>query len=72
MSQQLSITLQRFNDKIKVMNQSRSKDMTMTADEARNLHSEVFSLLTQIAELSAQSTPASDEDVVINMDGGRW
>ena len=72
MSQQLSITLQRFNDKIKVMNQSRSKDMTMTADEARNLHSEVFSLLTQIADLSAQNNPATDEDVVINMDGGRW
>jgi hypothetical protein len=72
MSQQLSITLQRFNDKIKVMNQSRSKDMTMTADEARNLHAEVFSLLTQIAELSAQSNTTSDEEVLINMDGGRW
>lgn len=72
MQEQLSIVLQRFNDRIKVMNQSRSKDITMSADEARNLHAEVFSLLTKIAELSEKPNNSQNEFTSINMDGGKW
>lgn len=71
MSEQLSVVLHRFNDKVRAMNQTRSKDLTMSADEARNLHSEVFSLLSQIADLSANATQKmGEETVIINMDGG--
>jgi hypothetical protein len=72
MSEQLSVTLQRFNDKIRAMNQTRSKDLMMSADDARNLHAEVFSLLTQIAELSAKANSAPDESLTISLDGGNW
>ncbi len=34
---------------IRVMNDTRSKDMTMSAADARNLHSEIFALLSLIA-----------------------
>ena len=73
MSEQLSVVLQRFNDRVRAMNQTRSKDLTMSADDARNLHSEVFSLLSQIADLSARTNEDSGEEVVvINMDAGRF
>ena len=73
MSEQLSVVLQRFNDRVRAMNQTRSKDLTMSADEARNLHSEVFGLLAQIADLSARTNEDSGEEVVvINMDAGRF
>tara|TARA_R110000803_G_scaffold206161_2_gene273252 strand:+ start:1188 stop:1409 length:222 start_codon:yes stop_codon:yes gene_type:complete len=71
MTEKIGVVLQRFNDRIRAMNQMRSKDMTMSAEEARNLHAEVFSLLSQIADLSAKVTvDAVEETVVINMDGG--
>jgi uncharacterized protein YlxW (UPF0749 family) len=71
MTEKLGVVLQRFNDKVRAMNQMRSKDMSMSADDARNLHAEVFSLLSQIADLSAKvNAESSEETVVINMDGG--
>ena len=73
MSEQLSVVLQRFNDRVRAMNQTRSKDLTMSADEARNLHSEVFGLLTQIADLNARtSEETGEETILINMDAGRF
>ena len=72
MSEQLSVVLQRFNDRVRAMNQTRSKDLTMTADEVRNLHAEVFSLLSQIADLSAGKQGMGEETVVISMDGGTF
>jgi hypothetical protein len=73
MSDQLSVVLQRFNDRVRAMNQSRSKDMTMSADEARNLHSEVFNLLSQIADLSSRiGTETGEETILINMDAGKF
>lgn len=73
MTDKLSVVLQRFNDRVRAMNQMRSKDMTMSAEEARNLHAEVFSLLSQIADLSAKVNAEVDEEtVVINMDGGNF
>jgi hypothetical protein len=73
MTDKLSVVLQRFNDRVRAMNQMRSKDMTMSAEEARNLHAEVFSLLAQIADLSAKvNTEVGEETVVISMDGGNF
>ena len=58
-----------FNDKVRVMNQTQSRDLTLTAQEARNLHNDIFALLAQISEL-AKKPQASDEVVQISMDGG--
>jgi hypothetical protein len=59
-----------FNDKVKILNQTNSKNLTLSATEARNLHAEVFNLLTQIAELSnieKQNTPINAD-----FDGGNF
>ena len=74
MSENLSVTLKKFNDRIRAMNQTRSKDILFTAEDARNLHTEVFGLLAQIADLSAklENNQSGDDTTIIEMDGGRW
>ena len=65
----LSIHVRMFNDKVRVMNQTQSKQLILSAQEARNLHTDLFALLTHIAELSDQPKP--DLPVTqIGMDGG--
>lgn len=70
MDAKLSLHLKMFNDRVKLMNQTNQKNLILTATEARNLHAEVFNLLTQIAELSTvekQETPSS-----ASFDGGTF
>lgn len=70
----INVHIQRFNDRIKVLNQTRGKDLTMSADDARNLHASIFDLLAQIAALSEELTSVEENSNVIsvNMDGGTW
>lgn len=69
--QTLSLPLKVFNDKVRVMNQTQKRDLLLTAVEARNLHAEIFSLLSQISELTRRPTSADSEPVIqIGMDGG--
>lgn len=71
MDQQISLHLQNFNNRVKVMNQTNSKDLVLSALEARNLHAEVFELLAQIAALTKVPVEKSnDNDLTIQMDGG--
>mgnify|MGYP003649942332 FL=1 len=75
MSENISVTLKKFNDRIRAMNQTRSKDILFTADDARNLHVEVFALLLQIAHLSnkLESSQSVDNTTpIIEMDGGTF
>ncbi len=65
----LSLTIKTFNDKIKLMNQTNSKSLMLTALEARNLHNDIFALLTQIAELTH---PNIVEESVADFDGGTF
>ena len=69
--QQLSLALKNFNDRVKLMNQTSSKQLMLSADEARNLHSDIFVLLANFAELQSEmsgSTPSNTTE--ISMDGG--
>ena len=69
MDNNLSLHLKTFNDKVRVMNQSQKKDLTLSAQEARNIHSDIFNLLAQLAELTKK--PQDDLQVSqIVMDGG--
>lgn len=72
----LSLQLKNFNDKIKLMNQLNSKELVLTAKEARDLHSEVFNLLTQIAELNRQiqsiNNMMTNTSSEVTMDGGSF
>ena len=69
MADNLSIHVRMFNDRVRVMNQTQKKELTLTAAEARNLHSDIFALLTHIAEISGQTT-TTDADITLLMDGG--
>lgn len=68
----LSLHVKAFNEKVKLMNQTGKQSLILSAQEARNLHSDIFDLLTQFAKMSKQSN--SDENQVVNvqMDGGTW
>ena len=64
----ISIQIRNFNDKIRVMNQTNSRQLVMTANEARNLHTEIYAILAQLSEY-ARAAPA-EEVTQIQMDGG--
>lgn len=51
------------------MNHSNSKMLTLNPQEARNLHSEIYELLSTIAGLS-KSSEKTQELVSVSMDGG--
>ena len=72
MEGQLSLHLKAFNNKVKVMNQSNARDMTLTKTEAQNLQADIFDLLALIADLTAdQSDKPADAGVIsVGMDGG--
>lgn len=72
MDQNLTLHIKRFNDKLKIMNQSGSRDLTLTAQEARGLHADIFELLNVIATLSKQSTAQQKptESIQVVMSGG--
>lgn len=67
MSEPISIAVKMFNDRVKQMNQINSKQMTLSADEARNLHSDIYTLLATIAELKG-----GESSVQVAMDGGTF
>ena len=66
----LPLPLKVFNDKVRMMNQTQSRDLMLNALEARNLHVEIFALLAQIAELSKTPQPSAPDVVQLSMDGG--
>lgn len=70
MEQQLSLHLKKFNDRIKVMNQTNAKDLILTRLEAQNLQSDIFELLTQIQALTEVKLAADNEVLTVGMDGG--
>lgn len=71
MESQLSLHLNAFNNRVKVMNQTNSKDLTLTALEARNLHNDIFELLTQIQALTeVRSQSQTEAAVSVEFDGG--
>jgi hypothetical protein len=74
MDNNVSIQIKNFNDKIRVMNQTQSKQIVLTAQEARNLHTEIYALLAQVADLVGRSAtaPVTQDVVQISMDGGKF
>jgi hypothetical protein len=67
--QNISLAIQNFNNRVKQMNQSGSKQLVLNVDEARNLHSDIYALLANLAE--AVSTSNDTEEVATTgLDGG--
>jgi hypothetical protein len=70
---ELSIAVQKFNDKVRAMNQRRGKELILTAEEARSLHSDIFNILAQVSSLAVQVQENKEpETISIEMDGGSW
>ena len=68
----LGIHARNFNDKVRVMNQMQSKQIILTAQEARNLHTDIYALLNHIAELSGKPQEAAPAVTQLGMDGGSF
>jgi hypothetical protein len=67
--QNLSVAMRTFNERVKLMNQTSARQLTLTADEARNLHSDIFAILANLAELQAKPE-VSLASSTIGLDGG--
>jgi hypothetical protein len=73
MEQQLSLHLKKFNDRVKVMNQTNAKELNLSALEARNIHTEIFELLTKINDLTEVRKQSDDNATVdVKFDGGNF
>jgi len=69
MEDKLSIHVRAFNEKVRIMNQTQKKELLLSAQDARNLHADIFALLSQLAELQKQPRPESENRQIL-MDGG--
>jgi hypothetical protein len=55
------------------MNQTNAKELNLSALEARNIHSEIFELLTKINDLTEIKRATETEAVVsVEFDGGNF
>jgi len=73
MENNLTMHLKMFNNKVKLMNQSQSKQLILSAQEARNLHADLFDLLNHCATISQKLQEKRQDDVVsVGMDGGSF
>ena len=62
MENNLSLHLKMFNDKVKVMNQSNSKQLILSAQEARDIQAELFEILNFCTVLTRKlSTTGQDK-----------
>jgi hypothetical protein len=66
---QLTIAMHTFNEKLRQMNQSNGKQLVLSAQEARNLHADIFTLMAEVTTLSTTKSN-TEETVTAVMDGG--
>jgi hypothetical protein len=69
MDNNLPLHIKKFNDRVRAMNQSNGKLVTLNAEEARSLHAEIYDLMATIASLS-KNVDTSSTSLNISMDGG--
>jgi hypothetical protein len=69
MDNNVSVHVRMFNDRVRAMNQSNGKILTLNAQEARNLHAEIYELMATVSGLS-KNTENSIVKTGISMDGG--
>ena len=71
MDNNLPFHIKMFNDRVRAMNQSNGKLVTLNQQEARNLHAEIYDLMATIANLS-KNTASTDTSINVDMDGGSF
>lgn len=66
---QIPPQIQLFNQRIKQLNTSAGNTVQLSVNEARNLHCEIFQLISQIANLQDQLIQQQTDS---RGDGGSW
>jgi hypothetical protein len=74
MENNLSLHLRKFNDKVRLLNQTGSKQLILTSQEAKSLHSDIMDLLGHCAYQSKQIQLLQNQEQVIKVaiDGGKF
>jgi hypothetical protein len=72
MEQLLSLHLQKFNNRVKVLNQTNAKELVLSAAEARQLQADMFDLLTQIQGLTTIREAEANDLIVVEMKGDKF
>lgn len=60
----LSPGLQKFCERVRIMNQTNSKNLVLTVAEARNLESDIMDLLILIKDQASTINNQSQKDIV--------
>jgi len=65
--------IKQLNNKIQIMNSGPNKQVILSKQEAQGLHSEIYELLTRVAELEkSQEQKPAEELIRASVDGGSW
>lgn len=67
----LSYHCNKFSEKVRHMNDTNSKELVLNAAEAKNLHTDIFALLSKIAELTEEKAVQTAPQET-NVSGGNF
>jgi hypothetical protein len=70
MNNNYGLHIQKFNERVSSMTQTRAQNLVLTTTEAANLQSDIFALLAHVAALSQQLNSDPEKMVEVVMDGG--
>jgi hypothetical protein len=69
----MSQHLQRFVDRVRGAEARGVRDLTMSMDDARDLHADLTRLLLELNELRTKQSQVEQEQVItVQMDGGKF
>lgn len=69
----MSQHLERFVDRVLGAEARGQRDLTMSMEDARNLHAELTRLLIELNDLRSKATQVESEQVItVQMDGGKF
>lgn len=70
----LTLHIRKFNDRVRLLNSTGTKNVVLTAQEARSLNSDIQDLLAHCAVLSKRLESQTNQQEVINisLDGGKF
>jgi hypothetical protein len=72
MDNTLPLHLRKFNEKVRIMNQTNAKLLTLTLAEANNLQAEIYTLMTENIRLAKAAIEKPLSITTIEVDGGSF
>lgn len=70
----MSLHINRFLDRVRQAESRQQRDVTMTVQEARDLHNDITRLLLIVTELQQNRSESTSDDTqtTIEIQGGTW